>query len=78
MSADRSSAQTRGVQSAALFRASGYVARCSWQALDLVAVWIARRRQRRYVHQLSDHMLKDIGVSRADVEREAGKPFWRS
>jgi uncharacterized protein YjiS (DUF1127 family) len=22
-------------------------------------------------------MLKDIGVSRADAEREAGRPFWQ-
>ena len=26
---------------------------------------------------LGDHMLKDIGVSRADVEREVRKTFWR-
>jgi uncharacterized protein YjiS (DUF1127 family) len=28
------------------------------------------------MRQLSDHTLKDIGLSRADVEGEANKPFW--
>ena len=39
--------------------------------------WIERARQRRHLSELSDHMLKDIGLSRADVEAEAAKPFWR-
>lgn len=25
-----------------------------------------------------DKMLKDIGLSRADIEGEVGKPFWRN
>jgi uncharacterized protein YjiS (DUF1127 family) len=39
--------------------------------------WFERARQRRHLSELSDHMLKDIGLSRADVEAEAAKPFWR-
>lgn len=39
--------------------------------------WEDRRRQRRALHYLSDAMLKDIGLTRADVENEAAKPFWR-
>jgi uncharacterized protein YjiS (DUF1127 family) len=39
--------------------------------------WLDRARQRRHLRTLSDHMLRDIGLSRADVEGEAGKPFWR-
>jgi uncharacterized protein YjiS (DUF1127 family) len=39
--------------------------------------WMDRRRQRSALDRLSDHMLKDIGVSRADVDFEARKPFWR-
>ncbi|MGH6903812.1 MAG: DUF1127 domain-containing protein [Geminicoccaceae bacterium] len=27
--------------------------------------------------QLSDHMLRDIGLTRADAWAEADKPFWR-
>jgi uncharacterized protein YjiS (DUF1127 family) len=39
--------------------------------------WLERAHQRRHLRTLSDHMLRDIGLSRADVESEAGKPFWR-
>ncbi len=46
-----------------------------WQYLEC---WSERRRQRRQLRRLGDHILKDIGLSRADVEREADKPFWRS
>jgi uncharacterized protein YjiS (DUF1127 family) len=34
-------------------------------------------RQRRQLLMLSDAALKDIGISRADAEREAAQPFWR-
>ena len=36
-----------------------------------------RRRQRRALLALDDHLLKDVGLSRADVERECRHPFWR-
>ena len=54
----------------------------SWQArltgaTDLLLTWYERARQRRELQGLSDHMLHDIGVGRADVEAESAKPFWR-
>ena len=45
---------------------------------DLVLTWFERARHRRQLGQLSNHMLKDIGLNRADVEIEAAKPFWRA
>jgi hypothetical protein len=39
--------------------------------------WHRARRHRRELAALSDHMLRDIGLSRADVEREALRPFWQ-
>ena len=39
--------------------------------------WRARVVQRRTLAMLDDHMLKDIGASRMDVEHEVSKPFWR-
>ena len=47
------------------------------RSLWLVAVWIERRRQRRALADLDDRLLKDIGVSRWDAEREIARPFWR-
>ena len=44
---------------------------------ELVLTWFERARERRRLAQLSDHMLKDIGLSRADLENEISKPFWR-
>lgn len=47
------------------------------RADDLLATWRSRWRQRRQLHALSDHMLKDMGLSRYDADHEAGKRFWR-
>lgn len=45
--------------------------------IDLMMAWLERGRQRRHLRRLDDHMLKDIGLSRADVAMETDKPFWR-
>ena len=34
------------------------------------------RRERRLLAGLSDGMLKDVGLSRADVQRESGRALW--
>ena len=47
------------------------------RAVELLMVWHERARQRRELRSLSDHMLRDIGLGRGDVEAEASKPFWR-
>ncbi|BAI72199.1 hypothetical protein AZL_015610 [Azospirillum sp. B510] len=44
---------------------------------DGLATWNERRRQRRALEALPDHLLSDIGISRADADHEAEKPFWR-
>ncbi|MDG4550831.1 MAG: DUF1127 domain-containing protein [Candidatus Contendobacter sp.] len=43
-----------------------------------VAEWYEIHRQRHALLGLSDAMLKDIGIGRADAFREGTKPFWRS
>ena len=45
--------------------------------LDLLSTWLQRARDRRALHGLDDGMLKDIGLTRADIDLEAHKPFWR-
>lgn len=48
------------------------------RAAEAVDLWLGRRRQRRSLLALSDHLLKDIGLNRGEAAREARKPFWRA
>jgi uncharacterized protein YjiS (DUF1127 family) len=47
------------------------------RAADLLLTWHRQARQRRQLQFLSDHMLRDIGLTRADVLAESSKPFWQ-
>ena len=47
------------------------------QTLLMLENWAVRANQRRRLIDLPDYLLKDIGVSRADIFRECDKPFWR-
>lgn len=38
--------------------------------------WHELARQRRALLALNERMLKDIGITRAEAEREASRPFW--
>lgn len=49
----------------------------AFRAAAAVSVWLDRSRQRRQLAQLSDHMLRDIGLTRVDAWAEAEKPFWQ-
>jgi uncharacterized protein YjiS (DUF1127 family) len=44
---------------------------------DLFLTWRERSRQRRQLQSLNDRMLRDLGLTRADVLAEGSKPFWR-
>lgn len=44
-------------------------------AVEYLALVQARARDRHALQYLDDHMLKDIGVTRADIEQELEKPF---
>ena len=44
---------------------------------DALATWERRGRERRALGEMSEHMLKDLGISRLDARREADKPIWR-
>ena len=43
-------------------------------AVEYLALCQARARDRHALQYLDDHMLKDIGVTRADIEQELAKP----
>jgi uncharacterized protein YjiS (DUF1127 family) len=42
----------------------------------IITRWDQLAQQRRQLREMDDRMLKDIGLSHADVERIAGKRFW--
>lgn len=52
--------------------------RAAIAGLRVVLVWHGRVRQRRALGNLDDRLLRDNGLSRAEVDRETGKPFWRA
>ncbi|WP_109612917.1 DUF1127 domain-containing protein [Pseudaminobacter salicylatoxidans] len=45
--------------------------------LRQIAFWYERWRQRQDLAELDDHILRDIGISPREVERECAKPCWR-
>ena len=45
--------------------------------VETLILWSERASQRRRLRELDGHMLKDIGLSGADVERESSKWFWQ-
>jgi uncharacterized protein YjiS (DUF1127 family) len=46
-------------------------------AFERVFTWMERARQRHALAALDEHLLKDIGLTRADIVDEVRKPFWQ-
>jgi uncharacterized protein YjiS (DUF1127 family) len=44
---------------------------------SLGALWRRRIHTRRALARMDRHLLSDIGLTEADVQAEASKPFWR-
>lgn len=44
--------------------------------LEKILRWHELQRERALLASMSDEALKDIGISRADVEHEVVRPFW--
>ncbi|MEX1108967.1 MAG: DUF1127 domain-containing protein [Dongiaceae bacterium] len=47
------------------------------RAFGALDVWQDRAQMRRGLATMDDRLLRDIGLTRADVKQELGKPFWR-
>jgi uncharacterized protein YjiS (DUF1127 family) len=45
--------------------------------LMLVQLWRERRRVRCQLAVMSERELHDMGICRADIADEIGRPFWR-
>ncbi len=52
--------------------------RAVFEALPVLLIWHERARQRRALARLDDHLLRDVGLSRAAAVLESRKPFWRA
>lgn len=48
------------------------------QATRTLRRWLSRVHQRTSLTELDDYLLEDIGKTRAQVEAEIRKPFWRA
>jgi uncharacterized protein YjiS (DUF1127 family) len=44
--------------------------------LAVLWAWYRRYLQRQELNGLDDHLLADIGITRAEAELESRKPFW--
>jgi uncharacterized protein YjiS (DUF1127 family) len=62
--------------SAGMLRGARALDRAAVRSLDLVFEWRSRASERHVLRSLDDRMLRDVGLSRADIERELRKPFW--
>jgi len=47
-----------------------------FKTIEIMMIWQERGEQRCALKELDSRQLKDIGISRADADREAHKPFW--
>ena len=56
---------------------AGALASAALSVFTKLLVWQERARERAVLGEMDDRMLKDIGLSRADIVREASKPIWR-
>ena len=45
---------------------------------QILASWRRRARERRELASLDSRTIRDLGLSRSDVQFEVNKPFWRS
>jgi uncharacterized protein YjiS (DUF1127 family) len=63
-------------QEGLLLRFRPWLAAWLLHAIELVLGWQEVARQRRALLTLDERLLKDIGITSADAEREASRPFW--
>ncbi len=59
-------------------RFRGSSGRLSGAGSGWIEILLQRSVQRRQLIEMEDSQLLDMGISRAEAEREARKPFWRA
>ncbi|MCP4767787.1 MAG: DUF1127 domain-containing protein [Gammaproteobacteria bacterium] len=58
---------------AAVERVEGFAVK----VIKQVRLWLRRSNERNLLSQMNDHILNDIGLTRADVKTETAKFFWQ-
>ena len=51
--------------------------RIAARLFDCLTEWHRRSRSRAEMTGFTPHMLRDIGITPSECERECNKPFWR-
>jgi uncharacterized protein YjiS (DUF1127 family) len=74
---DTISVSRRPSLTAALRRAATFGGAVLRVAAMVLVEWEQRLRERDMLRSLDEHALKDLGVTRDAIQREAEKPFWR-
>lgn len=59
-------------------RALSALVRAPEALFTLLLCWQARAAERHRLLQLDNRLLRDVGISRAEAQAEAAKPFWRA
>ena len=54
------------------------VSAATLHSVTVLETWSERFHQRRALRELSDHLRQDLALSKADIEAEAEKPFWKA
>lgn len=62
---------------AALERLAIFIETLPEHMIELFYTWQRRSNDRYHLSLLDDRALVDIGMDRADIVREANKPFWQ-
>lgn len=52
------------------------LSRCAIRLVEAALAWQSRTAERSQLAAMDDRLLRDVGLSRADIMRESTKPFW--
>ncbi len=54
------------------------LSRAPSRVAGVMLLWHTRAVERSHLAKLEDYHLQDMGISRAEADREAAKPFWKA
>ena len=48
------------------------------QVRRTLATWSRRAESRRHLARFDSHLMRDLGITPGELEREVSKPFWQA